>query len=178
MGVEEALQLVAMLEAAYPAAKITDETAMLYAHFLADLDPDVAKAAVARVISTSTFWPSIAELRKAAAELQDRLPEPEEAWEEVLREANRCGDWDTPRFSHPLIERAVRAVGFRAIQYSEALGVERAHFLRVYEALRTRAMQERQLSPQARELVSRVAAQLGAPATPRLPTGGAREGWA
>lgn len=58
-----------MLLGAYPNAKATASTSQVYEAMLADLDVAEARAAVQRLIATSRFMPTVAEIREATAEL-------------------------------------------------------------------------------------------------------------
>lgn len=132
----EALKLVKVLEAAYPRGEFTRERAEVYIRFLEPLDYRAANAAVAQLIATSRYLPTIAEIRETVARMTAGIPEPEEALEEVV-EAARRGRYE---FSHPAIRKAVDALGWEYIQYSEDPGVWRSQFLRLYGPIRERAL--------------------------------------
>jgi len=63
----EAAELVMMLMGAFPNAKTSESTSQVYETLLVDLDVAVARRAVARLVATSRFLPSIAEIREASA---------------------------------------------------------------------------------------------------------------
>lgn len=67
MRASEAAELVLMMMAAYPNAKTTDSTSQVYEVMLADLDVRTAREAVKRLIATSKFMPSVAEIREECA---------------------------------------------------------------------------------------------------------------
>ena len=163
MTLEEAGRLVTILLAAYPAARerVDRHTITVYAHMLADLDFETARAAALKCMAQSTFFPSVAEIRRAAAEIKAGIPTAEEAWAEVRREIGRVGTYAQPAFSHPLIAEAARAIGWWNLCMSESPGVERGHFLRVYETLRNRELERIQLTPELQQLVGRLAGALG-----------------
>ena len=133
---DEVFKLLAVIEAAYPKGEFPKERAEIYARFLRDLDYKAASAAVTKLIATSKFVPTIADIRSAVAELTAGIPEPEEALEEVV-EAARRGRYE---FSHPAVKRAVDALGWEYIQYSEDPGVWRSQFLRLYGPIREREL--------------------------------------
>jgi hypothetical protein len=60
----ESAQLVMMLMAAFPHTKATPATSAVYEESLADLDFAVARKAVARLLKTVKFLPTIAEIRE------------------------------------------------------------------------------------------------------------------
>lgn len=143
----QAVALVAVLQAAYPRQELREETIRLYAAMLRDLEFVSAEQAVKRIIASSPYWPAIAEIRNAVAEAETGLPSPEEAWEEVRRAVRDVGSYGRPQWSNPVLARAVESIGWLQICLSEQPGVERAHFLRVYESLRSRAVLERNVAP-------------------------------
>ena len=51
----------------------------------------------------------IALIRERALTTEKKLPG--EAWREVLSEISKTGSWGKPKFSDPLIQKAVEAVG-------------------------------------------------------------------
>lgn len=133
MTTQQVYKLLAILSAAYPSYQLQEESLRIYAAMLRDLEYDAAQQAAVRHIATSKFFPTIAEFREAAQKVCSPLPEPEEAWEEVMRQVREIGSYGRPEFSHEIINRAVATVGWMNICLSEAPGVERGHFLRVYE---------------------------------------------
>jgi hypothetical protein len=86
------MELVAVLKAAFPRQPVEPETVKVYANFLVDLDVDAATAAAKRLVATSRFFPTIAELREAAAETELGLPNEVEAWDMVNRFVFHQGD--------------------------------------------------------------------------------------
>lgn len=70
---DETLKLLAMLKLAFHREVVTAERARLYCEFLADLDFDLAKLAVEKIIRTEPDWfPSIAKIRLTVDELRPR----------------------------------------------------------------------------------------------------------
>ena len=69
-----------------------------------------------------------------------------EGWSEVMSEISRVGHYGTPTFTDAVTERAVSCIGWKTICISENIGVERAHFLKIYEQLKDRHIKtEKQL---------------------------------
>lgn len=126
--------LLGVAKAAYPRMEVSVPTEALWCELLADLDGDAAAAALKRHIATSPHPPTVADLRRLAA---PQLPSAAAAWAEVLEKARGIGR--ERAWSHAAIGRAVEGVGWEAIRYSEQVGVERAHFLRVYAEEASRA---------------------------------------
>ena len=95
MKQEEALQIVAVLSATFPAWKPTKATTTLWASMIEDLEYQLVDAAVRRIILAEDlqFPPSIARIRKEASVLVDPglSVTPEEAWGEVLDAISHFG---------------------------------------------------------------------------------------
>lgn len=131
---------------------------------LGDLDTQTLRMAVKAACTPGTgrqFAPSADEIRSALVGLQVRasgVPQPGEAWQEVIDEirAHGCRRPTSsgyvirePDFSHPLVAKAVKAIGITAIGDSEDVMVERAHFLKIYSAYLERATQDAAMIPEA-----------------------------
>ena len=134
MTINEARRLVAVTLAAYPSMQEKDLslTAAVWQKALGDLPLDNLEKAVIKIIVSKKFFPSISEIRSEAVSFAAPLhPLPEEAWAEVMAQLD---PYRTPHYSDPLIQRAVKAVGYLNLCMSERIGVERAHFLQIYGA--------------------------------------------
>lgn len=80
-----------------------------------------------------------------------------EAWGEVLKLVGSVGSWGKPKFSDEVIQRAVDSIGWYAICASENIAIERAHFLKVYEAVDKRKKHENISNlPQIKKLIENV----------------------
>lgn len=147
MTKSEVAELVAVLSASYPAAPMSERTTMAYESMLADLECAAANAAVARLVQTSKWLPTIAEIRAAAYELAAgprRLAG--EAWGDVLSEIRRTGSYGVPRFVDARTAECVRLMGWRNLCLSENDAADRARFAELYDGLTERAMREGQVS--------------------------------
>jgi hypothetical protein len=122
---------------------------------LGDLSADTLKTAVKSCCAEPgrAFAPSAGEIRGMAVKLHVRaagVPTAGEAWEEVLRYIADHGSHNgTPEFSNPIITKAVRAIGLVNIGMSEDVMVERAHFLKIYDQLSSRAVEDAAMLPDA-----------------------------
>jgi hypothetical protein len=139
----QAAELVMMILAAYPQNRVTsDVTSKVYENMLADLDAQLARKAVTRLISVSKFMPTVAEIRAAAAELQHGpLRSGGEAWGDVLSEIRRIGIYAAPRFADPIVADLVRRWGWRALCDGHG-DADRARFIDTYDAIALRARQD------------------------------------
>lgn len=139
MKAADAAKLVATLMAAYPQAQMTAATSGLYERMLEDLDRDTSSAAVERLIKTSKWLPTVAEIRAAAAEVTHgpkRLGG--EAWGEVIAEIRRVGWYGSPIFTDPLVGQAVRMLGWQTLCVSTNEMSDRARFIELYDGLAER----------------------------------------
>ena len=178
---KEVAELIAVLAVSFPAFKDKlaqfskdDKTRMVHAYHIAlqDIDVDLLGQVVQHIISTATFFPSAGEIRRAAfrlAEIGLGIPTAQDAWAEVSAMI-RKGFWDTgngwyearaPRtedWSHPLVQKAVDAVGgWLALRTSENVVADRARFLEAYGVYVSRYREQEQMLPGVRQAV----AQLG-----------------
>ena len=177
------LKIMGVLSAAYPRMVINQGTLDVYAKMLSDLPFDALGAAIGKVISESTFFPTIAEIRSAAVEIMlntDHIPSEGEAWEEAKRVVSETtgvserfydediGVWCVRHvdvegsYSHPLIGKCVDVVGRENIP-GDLEGVNRAHFCKVYQALLHRAVEDAGMLPEVRAATERYALGAGEP---------------
>jgi hypothetical protein len=136
MNRADAIRIVAMLQGAYPRTALPDSTAEVYALTLNDLAYEDVKQAVAKLIQTSKWLPTVAEIRSLIVEERASLPAPEVAWGEVQRAIGRVGSYMTPVFECEEIDRAVRVLGWKNICLDENVASTRARFVDAYRALR------------------------------------------
>ncbi|MHC1762112.1 MAG: replicative helicase loader/inhibitor [Negativicutes bacterium] len=146
---QEVCALVALASSSYPTMQSRDPRPIVeaWALMLADLDAVVAKAAIIKVRRESKFFPSVAQLVAAAAELDPRLaklPTTAEAWEEVESLIQTVGPYRAPEYSCDTVKRAVRAIGWQHLCMGENPEADRAHFLRLYESMRSRYREDRE----------------------------------
>lgn len=109
---------------------------------LVDLPTEPLQRSVLRLVQVSKFFPTVAEIRDEVASLICQLPEVGEAWAEVNRAILAVGHMRKPEFSHPLIDEAVRQLGWVDICMSETPTSDRAKFFEAYNQLRRFAWRE------------------------------------
>ena len=149
MSRQEILALVALASSSYPAMQSRDPRPIVAAWtvMLADLDATLVKAAIIKVCRESPFFPSVAQIVAASRELDarnEKLPTAAEAWEEVSRLIQYVGPYRAPQYSCDLVRRAARAIGWRQLCTGENPEADRAHFLKIYDALRVRHQAEQE----------------------------------
>jgi hypothetical protein len=171
----EAAKLVAVLIAAYPSAKLGPDTAGIYERMLVDIDYAEANAAVERLLATSKWPPTIAEIREAALALNAGEIKPGgEAWGRVLRAICRHGRNRTPGVHFDLdgdtvALDVVRALNWRELCDSDNPSADRARFIELYDQLAATA-RRRQLS-EGLPAMQRFRALHAARRTPELAAG-------
>jgi hypothetical protein len=148
MKKSEAAELVMMLIAAFPQAKTTDRTSQVYETMLVDIDAAAARAAVHRLIATSRWMPTVAEIRAiCAAQTHGAARSGEEAYAEVLaavRVHGRDYGQGAPKFRDPIIARCIGVWGAwndLCSSPSDDPG-GRARFVELYDDLATRGRQD------------------------------------
>lgn len=140
----EASKVVLMLMAAFPQGeRQSDETIRMYEELILDLDFNVAKAAVIRLIQSSKFLPSIAEVRLAARDVTTGLRRTGlEAWGDVTRAIRQVGSYRVPAFADPLVAEAVRSMGWLELCLGDNESALRARFVDAYDAMSRREHSE------------------------------------
>jgi Loader and inhibitor of phage G40P len=131
----EAAKCVAMLQAAYPAARWSEPTIDLYELMLADLDYAVARDALVRIIKTQKFLPAVAEVLEAAADVTvGPMRSAVDAWGDVGMAIRQVGYIGVPRFADPIVADCVRAMGWRNLCLGDSPeAADRARFCEMYQ---------------------------------------------
>lgn len=131
--------LAIAIKAAYPASKVLEDNASMdfWYLMLKDIDYRIAENAAMEHISTSTFPPSIAELRKLCAERCTRaIPSFDEAWGTVQKAISSCGR-EQPDKAYAMMDEMtasiVKNLGWNQICLSENPETNRANFRMAYE---------------------------------------------
>ena len=139
--------ILALLKAVWTNHPVTDETVTAYAAALEDIPPEEGRWAALRWVRTAKFFPTPAELRALIAERALALPPAEEAWLEVKRAVRTVGSYGVPAWSTPVLATAMEALGYKEFCLSEMADEPawRAHFFRLYEGYRDRALQDRRV---------------------------------
>ena len=140
--------MLALVSAAWPTFDVTDDRVLLWYELLGDVDFGVAQVALKKLMLESNFPPSLAEMRRAIAEVT--TPEAErleagEAWAQVRQAIRWFGyyrELEALESLSPVIAEAVKAIGWQEICATEEAEIVRAQFMRVYESIRKRHMEK------------------------------------
>lgn len=154
----EAHEVVTMLITGFPRGldKLSEsqqaDTRKLYRQLIVDLPFEQTKVAVRHLLSTSTFFPAIAEIRNAVVGVVHGRKRPGgDAWGDVMKAMRRHGYTRAPgtdfQFDDPLVARAVQAFGWQDLCGSDNVVADRARFIELYEGLEQNARAEAQVSP-------------------------------
>jgi hypothetical protein len=155
MTKKEALQLITLLQMAYPRQALGDKTVEVYAGFIQDLDYNVAERAIQNHIRNEKWFPTIAEIRGACVELAHDLPSTEEAME-IIRSAVQRYDYGAIK-DNDLLRQAVATVGFEKIGYSEYPEPLYRQVKEAYDNLRKREIKNLQSTPAVGMIEERLA---------------------
>jgi hypothetical protein len=100
--------------------------------------------------------------RGVAAEITNpKIPTAGEAYEEVLKAIRNFGGYresEAMQSMSPLTQKAVKAVGWKSLCYSEQPDIIRAQFRKAYEALEKREQNEAKVPERLKALTDEVAA--------------------
>ena len=151
----EALQLITLLQMAYPRQNLGDKTVEVYAGFIQDLEYRVAERAIQNHIRNEKWFPTIAEIRGACVELVHNLPSTEEAME-IIRSAVQRYDYGAIK-DNDLLRQAVATVGFEKIGYSEYPEPLYRQVKEAYDNLRKREIKNLQSTPAVGMIEERLA---------------------
>ncbi len=125
-----------------------------YAAGLADISHEIAKAAVGRLVMTSKWIPTVAEIRQAAGVIiHGNQATGAEAWGEVVQMIRSKGSHRTPgidfQFADPITIRVVAALNWLELCQSENVIADRARFIDCYEQIADNERTNAQASPGA-----------------------------
>lgn len=143
MKKSEVTELVAILSATFTRPPMAEKTCQVYENMLADLERQAAHRAVSRLINTSKWLPTIAEIRAAAVELEHGARRAgAEAWGDVNEAIRKFGRYGVPEFSDPLVAECVRSFGWLSLCDSTNDTADRARFIELYESLAERSRRD------------------------------------
>ena len=164
MTEKDTLTILGVLTAAYPNARITPETVRVYVFTLQDIPLDLLENAALHLITTSTFFPTVAELRDASYRIMfglHRVPTAAEAWNQIQRQRYQCLAYfiynvqsEKPSFSHPFVEQVIHAFGCRNLTDPTSEPYMRANFCKTYDTLLDRTLTDLKTLPIVRAFSS------------------------
>jgi len=173
MTSNETTILLGMLRAVYPRfyADISpDEVAVIvntWTFMLSDTTLEVAQVALQRLIATSKFPPTIAEMRESIAAVQYApLPDAGEAWGEVIEAIRSYGYYRQAEGLASLrepVRQVVQRMGWSDLCHSENDIADRAHFFRIYESMERRDRENKQLPAMLKNAIAAIGQRMNSP---------------
>jgi len=148
---EDVTKVMAFLAALWPREEIGPPTIKAYYTVLKDLPGDAVQAAAEQCAGSATFFPKAAEIRTAAFDLiqGDDLPLAMEGWEQVTR----YWGGQTVEFHSLTCDTINRMGGMRRLGQTldKDLPFVRAQFIKTFETLRNREVEDRRMLPAVRD---------------------------
>lgn len=149
---EETIKLLTVLKTSYPRfytnlSKIDAENIInLWSVMFAEDEAKAVEIALYKLIATSPYPPSIADLRKTIAEITTPVNlDSSEAWGEVMKAIRIYGyinEEGALKSMSPLTAEIVRRMGWQTICQSENVVADRAHFLKIYELSKSQTVEK------------------------------------
>jgi hypothetical protein len=161
----EIAELLTLIAAAWPRFEPDDAKVILWSELFADVDFEVAKVALKKLMLLNTFPPSVAELRQAVMDVKmpDKLSAPE-AWGLTLKAIHIYGYYREAEALESLPEQVaevVRWMGWQSICMSDNVDVVRGQFMRMYETQQKRDREQAVLPTGLRDAIARIGASNG-----------------
>ena len=143
----------AAIKAAWPGYMVMNDkySIRFWYSMLGHLNFNVAENAVQQLAATSKYPPQISDILQKAAEMDgDVLEDPGVAWQLVMKAVRNYGSYrpkEAKESLPPVVRQAVEQIGYMEICTSDNITADRGHFFRVYETLRSRAMDAKKMPP-------------------------------
>jgi len=138
----EIVKLLRQYMTAFPSNTLADGAWAIYARALSSLSLDEINAAMLKLLRTSKFFPSVAEIFDAAKSIrefarEDVLPTAAEAWQEAINLVRKYGIYKPWEYSCPEVEHAIKCFGREELCMIEqnAVNVARSQFMRMYQEI-------------------------------------------
>lgn len=118
--------------------RVVDRKVMsVYYEFLKDIDVDVLKKAVGRIITTSKFFPSVAEIREIATMMTTESLQlnAEDEWQNVLNAIRQFDVYDGEKALEtlkPYTAKIVKMIGWYKLCMSENIVWEKKEFVNIF----------------------------------------------
>lgn len=139
----------------------------VYLDLLGDMPADTLMVATKTACAERgrEFAPSAGEIRAAATQLHrlaSGTPEAAEAWAAIMESFRVVKSQRSKLLEHPIVAEAIRCMGgLDTIGMSENNMADRAHFLKIYDQLLQRGLDDVAMLPETLEYVKRVAKLTG-----------------
>jgi len=158
----ETAKLLTLIAANYSKFDVPDIKVNLWFELLNDLPFNLVQTALKKVMLTSPYPPTIADLRKAAAEIITPIGETLDAgkaWGEVQKAIQKCG-WCDPEGAYklmsPLTKEVVEQISWQEICSSEETGVIRGQFMKMFNTLADRHKEQKMLPEKLKAEIEKI----------------------
>lgn len=160
---------------AYPSCKMKSSGLMVYARALQSVPLDELDAAMLRLMRTSKYFPTVAEILEAVQVQRNVISGNDvsgagAAWREAMNLVKSIGPYGRWTFSNPAVERAVKNFGKMELceLKTDEMNTARAQFMRIYTAEEGREKGRREVKEalaalprnQAAGIVNRLSAKM------------------
>ena len=166
----EIVNLLRRYMTAFPSNSLADSAFAIYARALSTLSFDEINAAMLKLLTTSKFWPSVAEIMEAARSVREcaegsTLPTAAEAWQEVQQLVRTRHIYKPWVYSCEEVQKAAECYGrYELCNLLESeVGIARAQFCKMYNEIVQRSEEQRKneevlarLPQQKRETLGRL----------------------
>lgn len=148
---EQFIKILSLAAINYPNFQLDKERLQLFYKMLRDIDITVLETAMLSHISSSSFPPTIADLRKKSVEVENNnmaLSDATKAWGEVTAAISEFGYYEPKKALEsmtPLTRKIVKSIGWSDLCHSSQIGVERGQFIKMYNSYKDRVLYEKQL---------------------------------
>jgi len=162
MTLDEATKLVGWAIANFPSLQEREmgPTAALWYKMMSDIPYNIAEAALTKVLSTAKYFPTIAEILEAVAEITSpEIDTAAKAWGEVEKAIRIYGYYreaEALASMSPQTAKVAKYIGWREICLSEEPGVVRGQFLKMYAQVTEREQKEKLLPPNLKDGIQRL----------------------
>lgn len=158
---KKVIEVLGIFELSFPKIEMKPGMARVWYELLKDIPDNVLETAAKQVAVENVFFPALSEVRSKCLDLttgMDKLPTAGDAWEECHEKCIR-NEYDN--FSNPLIEKAYHQIGRQTWDtlLTDDVMATRAHFMKIYETLLSRAKTDIKQLPESRAMSERY--QLG-----------------
>lgn len=140
MTLQGVARLLILAKKIHPGIEDSKENALLWKSLLEEYPDEVGLAAMHQFLKVSVYSPKPADIVRIADTMRtNRPPLAEEAWQEVTKKLNQ---YHVPRWSHFLIEKTVKSLGYFYLCMSDSPEYDRMQFIKTYEKYRENELQE------------------------------------
>lgn len=166
MNRKEVAQLVTIANSNFPTSQERDmkPTLLLWEKALSDIPYDIAEKALLKVLSTSKFFPTLAEIREASVQLtQPRSMDAIEAWGMIVQAIRKYGMYDQVKAMEsfpPEVAEMVRRFTWRELCLNENPDTLRAQFRMAWETQSKREREMSVLPSNVREMIESVSGNM------------------